>query len=81
MKNALAMVLFFFILAQFASASADNRSFAGLKLADRTTDACMANCADQNAACKRVCPTILSTPCLMTCDSQTETCRENCRPR
>jgi hypothetical protein len=81
MKNALAMVLFFLTLAQSTSASADNLSFAGLRLADRTTDACMANCANQNAACRRVCPTTLSTPCLMACDSQAQTCRESCRTR
>jgi hypothetical protein len=81
MKNALAMVLFVFTLAQSASASADNLSFTELKLADSTTDACIANCANQNAACKRVCPTTLSTPCLMACDSQAQICRESCRPR
>jgi hypothetical protein len=81
MKNALAMVLFFFTLAQSANASVDNLSFAGLKLADRTLDVCIANCANQNAACRRVCPTTLSTPCLMACDSQAQSCRESCRPK
>jgi hypothetical protein len=79
MKNRLAMILFSFTLAQSAHASADNLSFTGLKLADRTTDTCRANCANQNAACRRICPTTLSTPCLMACDSQAQTCREGCR--
>jgi hypothetical protein len=51
-----------------------------LRLADATVDACLANCANTNASCKRVCPTTLSTPCLITCDSQAQTCRQSCQP-
>lgn len=52
-----------------------------LRLADAATDACMAGCDNQNAACRRVCPTTLATPCYMTCDSQAQTCRQACRSR
>jgi hypothetical protein len=50
-----------------------------LRLADATTDACMANCATQNASCQRVCPTTLSTPCISSCEAQAQTCRQSCR--
>jgi hypothetical protein len=52
-----------------------------LRFADATADACFANCANVNASCKRVCPTTLSTPCISTCDSQAQTCRESCKSR
>ena len=54
---------------------------AKLRLADATADACFAGCADQNASCKRACPTTLSTPCLSGCDAQAQTCRQSCQPR
>jgi hypothetical protein len=50
-----------------------------LRFADATADACFANCASQNASCKQVCPTTLSTPCLGACDSQAQTCRLSCQ--
>jgi hypothetical protein len=49
------------------------------RLAAGSADACLANCANQNASCKRVCPTTLSTPCLSNCDSQMQTCTQGCR--
>lgn len=52
-----------------------------LRLADAATDACVANCASQNDACKRVCPTTFGTPCLSVCDSQAQTCRQSCQAR
>lgn len=52
-----------------------------LLFADAASDACFANCADQNASCKRVCPTTLSTPCLSGCDIQAQTCRQSCQSR
>jgi hypothetical protein len=51
------------------------------RIADAATDACMSNCDNQNASCKRVCPTTLSTPCLSSCDSQAQTCRASCQRR
>jgi hypothetical protein len=56
-------------------------SAAKLRLADAAADACFANCANENASCKRVCPTTLSTPCLSACDSQMQTCTQSCRNR
>ena len=41
-----------------------------------TSDACLANCATQNASCQRVCPTTLSTPCISSCEAQAQTCFE-----
>ena len=52
-----------------------------LRFADATVDACMANCANENASCKRVCPTTFSTPCLSACDSQMQTCKLSCQNR
>jgi hypothetical protein len=54
---------------------------ARLRLADATTDACLASCADQSNSCKRVCPTTLSTPCLSSCDALAQTCRQSCQNR
>ena len=51
-----------------------------LRFAD-AADACFANCTNQNASCKRVCPTTFSTPCLSACDSQAQTCRQSCQNR
>jgi hypothetical protein len=50
-----------------------------LRFADATAEACFANCANQNASCKRVCPVTFSTPCLSACDSQLQTCRQACQ--
>jgi hypothetical protein len=51
------------------------------RVADATTDACMANCATQNASCQRVCPTTLSAPCVSSCEAQAQTCRQSCQTR
>lgn len=50
-----------------------------LRIADATTDACLANCATQNASCQRVCPTTLATPCISSCQAQAQTCVQSCR--
>ena len=50
-----------------------------LHVADAATDACFASCANENASCKRVCPTTFNVPCLNACDSRTETCRQACQ--
>ncbi len=52
-----------------------------LLFADAASDACFSRCADQNASCKRVCPTTFSTPCLSGCDTQAQTCRQSCQNR
>ena len=77
-----------FVLSVVLSLSLCSASLAGsqsspirLRMADATSDACLANCATQNASCKRVCPTTLSTPCLNACDSQAQTCRQSCQSR
>lgn len=51
------------------------------RLADATTDTCLARCADTSAACKRVCPSTFGTPCQSTCDSQYQMCRQSCQSR
>ena len=58
---------------------ADRIKGSSLRVADATTDACLANCATQNQNCQRVCPTTLSTPCISSCNAQAQTCREACR--
>lgn len=63
----------------FGSAWAENFSRAKLRLADAATDACLSNCDNQNAACKRVCPTTLGAPCMSSCDSQAQVCRQGCQ--
>jgi hypothetical protein len=52
-----------------------------LRFADAAADACFANCANESASCKRVCPTTFSTPCLSACDSQAQTCKQACQNR
>jgi hypothetical protein len=62
-----------------AAAGQTNVSIGKLRLADATSDACLASCASQNDSCKRVCPTTLGAPCQSACDSQAQTCRQSCR--
>ena len=62
-----------------AAAGQSNFSPVKLRLADAASDACFANCASQNDACKRVCPTTLGAPCQSACDSQAQTCRRSCQ--
>lgn len=74
-------LMFGLTLPQSAQASTENFSPAKLRLADATSQACTANCDNQNAACKRVCPTTLGAPCITSCDSQAQVCRQSCQPR
>jgi hypothetical protein len=69
------------LLALFGTAAADPANHGPLRFAAGSADACFANCANENASCKRVCPTTLSTPCLSACDSQMQTCRQGCLNR
>ena len=46
-----------------------------------TSEACLTNCSQQNASCKRACPTTFSTPCNLNCDSQEQTCRRSCQTK
>lgn len=71
--------LFALIGTAVAGTSAVNNS--RVRFANAASDACMASCANENASCKRVCPTTLSTPCLGACDSQMQTCRQGCQNR
>lgn len=64
-----------------AQASSENLGRAKLRFADATSQACIVTCDNQNAACKRVCPTTLGAPCSATCDSQAQVCRQSCQPR
>ena len=68
-------------LPQVAQASTEGFSRVKLRLADASSQACIANCDNQNAACKRVCPTTLGAPCAAACDSQAQVCRQGCQPR
>jgi hypothetical protein len=80
MKSALAAALVLALAGTaFAQTGTDLRT--RLRLADATSDACMANCSNANASCKRVCPTTFNAPCLSACDSQAQTCRQGCQPR
>jgi hypothetical protein len=65
----------------FATAAADTVDHGRLRFAAAAAEACFANCANENASCKRVCPATLSTPCLSACDSQMQTCRQGCQSR
>lgn len=51
------------------------------RVAQSSTEACLANCAAVDASCKRICPTTLGAPCISSCDSQAQTCRQACRGR
>ena len=78
MKLALSAALFLALIGS-AVAGQSNVSIGKLRLADAASDACFANCASQNDACKRVCPTTLGAPCQSACDSQAQTCRQSCQ--
>jgi hypothetical protein len=69
------------LLIEAAAAGQGNVSIGKWRLADAASDACFANCASQNDACKRVCPTTLGAPCQSACDSQAQTCRQSCQNR
>jgi hypothetical protein len=78
MKFMLGVAILFFMSGPIlAATTAPNSS--KVRFADATSDACFANCASQDASCKRVCPTTLSTPCLSSCDSQAQTCKQSCQ--
>ena len=53
---------------------------ASMRVVD-ATDACVADCANQSASCKRACPATFTGPCTSSCDSQEQICRQACRPR
>ena len=60
-------------------------AFAGAVTAAKVTwrvaesaNACLVNCDSQNSACKRVCPTTYSDPCLSACENQAQFCRQSC---
>lgn len=74
------LALYAALLGLFATSATANQSPGKyLRLADAATDACLANCATQNASCQRVCPTTLSAPCVSSCEAQAQTCRQSCR--
>ena len=77
MKLALGVAVLYLMSGPVLAASATNSS--KFRFADATSDRCVADCASQNASCKRVCPTTFSTPCLSSCDSQAQICRQSCR--
>ncbi|MEH2515695.1 hypothetical protein V1279_001268 [Bradyrhizobium sp. AZCC 1610] len=78
MKLVLCAVLSLLLIGT-AAAGQNNVSIGKWRLADAASDACLANCASQNASCKRVCPTTLGAPCQSACDSQAQTCRQSCQ--
>jgi hypothetical protein len=79
MKLASAALLLALIGPATADSSVVNTS--KMRFADAAADACFANCASENASCKRVCPATFSTPCLNACDSRTQTCKQSCQNR
>jgi hypothetical protein len=72
---------FLFALIGTALAGTGALDSSKVRFANAASDACIANCANENASCKRVCPTTLSAPCLNACDSQMQTCRQGCQNR
>ncbi len=61
MKQAFGIVLL--VSLAFAPALAsENFNRARLRVADATSDACLASCATQDASCQRICPTTLRSP-------------------
>jgi hypothetical protein len=69
------------ILLAFGGAGLAEGGFKHITRVADATDACLSACANENASCRRVCPTTLSTPCLSSCDSQAQTCRMSCQRR
>jgi hypothetical protein len=80
MKLALGVAIFVLMSGPILADTAKTNSNK-VRFADATSDACFANCANQVASCKRVCPTTLNTPCLTSCDSQAQTCKQSCQSR
>ena len=80
MKLVLCAVLSLLLIGT-AAAGQNNVSIGKWRLADAASDACFANCANQNDACKRTCPATLGAPCRSACDSQAQTCRQSCQNR
>jgi hypothetical protein len=77
MKLIFAMVL---LLSMACDASASAFQKGKVRIANNA-DTCLADCASQNASCKRVCPTTFNTPCLSSCDSQMQICSQACRAK
>jgi hypothetical protein len=50
-----------------------------LRLANAASEACQANCSNAAAQCKRVCPAVLGTSCIATCDAQHQSCQQGCQ--
>jgi hypothetical protein len=69
----------FFSLVAIGTSAAAEAGHSKMRLADAAADACFAKCENTNASCKRVCPVTFSTPCLNSCDSQAQTCRQSCQ--
>jgi hypothetical protein len=78
MKTILTTVAVLYLTA-FAGQAAGAASIGPYYRVADNADACVANCTNQAASCKRVCPTTLNTPCLNACDSQQQTCQQGCR--
>lgn len=78
----IALTLFVCIAwSSLGSVWAGNFSPVKLRLADAAAEVCMSSCDNQNAACKRVCPTTLGAPCIVSCDSQAQVCRQGCQSK
>ena len=46
-----------------------------------SASACLTTCASQSDACKRMCPTTYSGPCVSACDNQEQFCRQACQQK
>ena len=77
MKLALAMSITVALLGP--ALGEPNPKMSKIRVADSADAACFANCASQNASCKRVCPATFSTPCLSACESQYQSCSRGCQ--
>ena len=80
MRILLSAALFFSLIGAAAAGGSLFRNVNG-RSADAASDACAANCVNENASCRRVCPTTLGASCLSACDSQAQTCRQSCQRR
>jgi hypothetical protein len=68
------------LLPGIASANSTLQSKTAWRVAE-SANACLTNCASQNDACRRTCPTTYSGPCTGACDNQAQFCRQACQQK
>jgi hypothetical protein len=78
MKAAIFLILALLPGAAFADSGLERKS--SWRLAE-TVNACLVNCASQNEACRRICPTTYNGPCIGACDNQAQFCKQTCQQK